>query len=338
MMSRLIARLLLLLAGLLVATAPARADIFKLGNFGFVAGDAPGSYQLTVQLPQSSINRAAPIWPSGCTQTGSDRQSSGSEAQLSFEIRCTRPISRNDIIRTPWTLDGATFVSNVTGAQVSRSLQPADQGMILPIGETSAAARAFSTVFQDYVWQGIFHILGGWDHLAFVLCLCLLTRGRTLLWLVTAFTAGHSLSLALAFFGVIHVPAPPVEAVIALSIAFMAREALRAKNHDGHEAPADWKRYMIVVASFGLLHGLGFASALNELGVAPGERIVGLVAFNVGVECGQLLFVAAVSFVMGLAARIHLAQPVRVAALYGAGALGCFWMIERVAGFGTPLA
>ena len=181
------------------------------------------------------------------------------------------------------------------------------------------------------------HIFGGWDHLAFVLCLCLLTRGRSLLLLVTAFTLGHSISLALAFFEVIHVPVPPVEAVIALSIAFMAREALLVRS-GAVETVAARRRYMAIVASFGLLHGLGFATALGELGVSPHERVEGLVFFNVGVEIGQLMFVGVVVAIMAAARAIGRAEPVRVTALYGAGALGCFWMIERVTAFGQLAA
>jgi hypothetical protein len=90
---------------------------------------------------------------------------------------------------------------------------------------------------------------------------------------------------------------------------------------------------MAVVASFGLLHGLGFASVLGELGVAPGERIAGLVFFNVGVEIGQLMFVVAVSGLMWLASRARFEAPLRTAALYGVGILGVFWTFERVASF-----
>lgn len=330
-MFRSIASALLLLLGALALPGTARADIFKLGEFGFVAGDEPGTYELTASLPEPDATTTGMIWPNGCTQVDADRQASPGEVRLSFEIRCDRALVKADVIRTPWALDGATFLSDVMGVRVSRSLAADDAGLILPIGETAAPERAIGEVTADFVWQGILHILTGWDHLAFVLCLCLLTRGRTLLWLVTAFTLGHSLSLALAFFEVVRIPVPPVEAVIALSIAFMAREALRARGVI--EGAPDRQRYIAVVAGFGLLHGLGFASVLDELGVAPSERVSGLLFFNIGVEIGQLLFVGAVLAAMTAARRVERLEPLRTAALYATGAVGCFWLIERLAGF-----
>lgn len=327
----------LLLAAFFALAGTAHADVFNLGEYGFYKGEENGAYQLVVALPESVATDDLVVWPAGCTEVGRDRQSMAGRAQLSFDVRCDRPIARGDTIRTPWAVDGATFTATATGTRVQSALAVRDGAVILPIGEAVIAARPVGEIARDYSWQGILHILGGWDHLAFVLCLCLLTRGRTLLLLVTTFTVGHSISLALAFFDVVHVWQPPVEAVIALSIAFMAREALVAR-HVGDEDRRTRLRYMAVVASFGLLHGLGFASALSELGVAPSERLAGLVFFNLGVEIGQLLFVGLVTTVMLAASTIGRAPQLRTAALYGAGAIGCFWMIERVVGFSTGIA
>jgi hypothetical protein len=210
--------------------------------------------------------------------------------------------------------------------------------LALPLTDEAPYARPLPQVASYYTWQGVMHILGGWDHLCFVLCLCLLARGRFLLALVTTFTVGHSLSLGLAFFDVIHVPVPPVEAVIALSIAFMAREALLAQRNGLDQGPEVRRRQIAVVAGFGLLHGLGFATVLRELGVAPGERASGLLFFNAGVEVGQLLFVGAVLGAMGIAGAFDRREPVRRAALYFAGIVGCFWAVERMAGFSLGIA
>lgn len=319
-----------------LAAGPARADIFELADIAFVTGEEPGEYELTARLPEVAAVSGDIVWPEGCTPGAADRQRQGNAVQLSYELSCGRAISPGDTIRVPWELDGATFRSNVTGFSVQRNLAPAEGGMILPIGESSVTDRSLGAIAGDYSWQGIVHILMGWDHLAFVLCLCLLARGRELLLLVTTFTIGHSLSLALAFFEVIAVPIPPVEAVIALSIACMAREALRAGDRT-HDRTAQM-RYVVVVGAFGLLHGLGFASVLDELGVSPAERVSGLIFFNVGVEIGQLLFVGFVTGILWIAAQARAAAPVRRAALYGAGALGAFWMFERVASFGGGMA
>lgn len=295
------------------------------------SGDVAGTYRFTAQVPASAIDQRGITWPNGCAETSAMRQGIGRTVQLSYEVTCTRALTRADVVETPWKMDGATFVSNVTGAQIERSLISGDAGMIIPVGETVVTVRPLSAIAPEFTQQGIAHIWMGWDHLAFVLCLCLLARGRQLIGLVTAFTAGHSVSLALAFFEVVRVPVPPVEAAIALSIAFMAREALLAGKKG--ELPDDLRRHLVVVVLFGLLHGLGFATALSELGVGEGERVPGLIFFNVGVELGQLVFVGAVAAMMAILRSFAVAAPVRAAALYGVGALGCFWMVERVTGF-----
>jgi len=324
---------LLALVGLANA---ARADVFKLARFELRGGEAPGAYQLAATLPQAAASTAPVTWPQGCRETASDRHLENGEAQLSFEIDCGRALGPQDRIRTPWVVDGAVLTSTIQGVRTSTVLPASDDGVTLSVGAAALGARSLGAVLREYLGLGVVHILAGWDHLAFIACLCLLTRGRLLLTLVTAFTIGHSLSLALAFFEVVRIPVPPVEATIALSIAFMAREALRARSVDPESRRARL-RYMAVVGAFGLLHGLGFASVLEELQVAPAERLPGLIAFNLGVEVGQLLFVSVVLGAMWAAGRIRLERPVRLATLYGVGALGCFWTIERVLSFNSPL-
>ncbi|MBZ6379615.1 hypothetical protein B5C34_15575 [Pacificimonas flava] len=316
---------------LMLSAVPAQADVFRSADFTMARGEEAGTYEFTAEIPQAVDNELSPLWPDGCALQSSSRQSMGTRAHYGFILDCETSLRPGDLIETPWSVDGATFSSNVMGSRVSRSLAGTSEGVSVPVGEVAAEPRPVDEVARDYTWQGVIHIWMGWDHLAFVLCLCLLTQGRQLLWLVTAFTLGHSVSLALAFFEVVDVPIPPVEAVIALSIAFMAREALKS---DGLRADAGrMGRNLTVVTLFGLLHGLGFASALGELGVVAGERVAGLVFFNAGVEIGQLAFVAAVVGIMALLKQAVFLQPVRVAALYGVGALGAFWMVERVAGF-----
>ncbi|HEU0096878.1 MAG TPA: HupE/UreJ family protein, partial [Rhizomicrobium sp.] len=127
---------------------------------------------------------------------------------------------------------------------------------------------------------------------------------------------------------------PPTEAVIALSIAFMAREAIVSARTPPMPGQATIRpRYLAVVVAFGLLHGLGFASALGELGIGPEERIAGLVFFNVGVEIGQLLFVSVVALAMWSLRRLRIDRPARTALLGLAGSVGACWTVARLAGF-----
>lgn len=329
-------------AAVLLATAwlgagAAQADVFRAVRFDFVRGEAAGFYELSVALPQTAANLAPLKYPEQCREVGAERQASGGQLLFAFEIQCDGPLKPTDAILVPWSLDGALFSSGLTGSSASMAVETTAAGAELPIGRTAVVARDIPQVAVDYLWQGFIHILMGWDHLAFVLCLCLLTRGKTLLLLVTTFTLGHSLSLALAFFEVVKIPVPPVEAVIALSIAFMAREALM-RRPGSVESRAMRARYVAVVGAFGLLHGLGFASVLGDLGLVQSERVPGLIFFNLGVELGQLAFVAVVSAVMWAAAQIRFAEPARTAALYAAGLVGAFWVFERVAGFLPGLA
>lgn len=322
--------LILLLA--LGFSAPARADVFLLGDFTVQQGMEPGSFDLSASVPSVLASDKPLGLPDGCHEGSREKLTESVMTRYSITIACDRSIRAEDAILTPWPVDGATFLSTATGVRVQQALQSDGDSLSLPIGEVAARSRTLPQVAVEYTWQGIVHILGGWDHLAFVLCLCLLARGRFLLLLVTTFTIGHSLSLALAFFDIVKVPVPPVEAVIALSIAFMAREAIRARGDDMSD-PHRRRRQLAVVAGFGLLHGLGFATVLRELGVAPGERLSGLLFFNGGVELGQLIFVLCVLSVMKLASLFDYDRSVRQAALYGAGIVGCFWVFERVIGF-----
>jgi hydrogenase/urease accessory protein HupE len=197
------------------------------------------------------------------------------------------------------------------------------------------AARGWLAVAGAYLRHGIDHILLGYDHLLFVFALILIVRStRVLVWTITAFTLAHSITLALATLGFVHVPGPPVEATIALSILLLACEIPRL--HRGEASfTARWP--WLVAFSFGLLHGLGFASALAEIGLPRGDVPLALFAFNVGVEVGQLAFIAVVLGLFALVKRIRLVAPLeryaRPAAPYAIGILASFWFFERLTGF-----
>lgn len=191
-------------------------------------------------------------------------------------------------------------------------------------------------IFTSYTGLGITHILEGLDHLLFVFALLLLVRGRArLFWAITAFTAAHSLTLAAATLGILTLPSPPVEAVIALSIVFLAYElTLPPGRRDRVTENAPW----IVTFGFGLVHGLGFAGALREIGLPEGDIPLALLAFNFGVELGQILFVMLVLAAFALVTRLVpavlglRAGLVRVTS-YLIGSMAAFWVIERIAAF-----
>ena len=184
-------------------------------------------------------------------------------------------------------------------------------------------------------WKiGTIHILEGFDHLLFVLALILIVPGWwMLLKTITAFTLAHSVTLALATLGLVNLPGPPTEAVIALSILFLAVEIIHSR--EGRVTLTE--RYPWLVAlSFGLVHGLGFAGALSEVGLPESDIPLALLMFNVGVETGQLLFVAVVVAARELLRRLPISWPDQGWRVlpYAIGGTASFWVIERVAGFG----
>lgn len=200
-----------------------------------------------------------------------------------------------------------------------------------------ARSQRWWEVALAYLRLGIEHIWGGVDHLLFILGLMILVKGtRRLIATVTAFTVAHSITLAGATLGFVRVPQQPVEAAIALSIAFVANEIVHARQ-GSHGWAERWP--WIVAFAFGLLHGFGFAGALNEVGLPQTAIPVALLFFNVGVEIGQLLFIATILSIMTLARwlnrRLRIPQPAWAWRLapYSIGGVAAFWVVQRVAAF-----
>ncbi|WP_457103730.1 HupE/UreJ family protein [Methylobacterium sp. P5_C11] len=214
--------------------------------------------------------------------------------------------------------DGSTWVERLT---------PRQPDALIP-----ARPSAWS-VAGTYLGLGVEHILTGIDHLLFVLALLMLTTGTwRLVKTVTAFTVAHSITLGLATLGIVHVPPRPVEAVIALSIVFVAAEILHARRGQvGLAARMPW----IVAFAFGLLHGFGFAGALSQIGLPEGQIPVALLFFNLGVEAGQLLFIAGVLALVAVAKRLRVAWPAWAETVppYVIGTVAMFWVIQRVVTF-----
>lgn len=214
--------------------------------------------------------------------------------------------------------DGATWTQRLTPGQPSAMI-PARQSVLAVAGV--------------YLKLGVEHILLGLDHLLFVLTLIIITGGGwNLIKTVSAFTLSHSVTLTAATLGFVHVPQRPVEAVIALSIVFVASEIVQVgRGRDGMAARAPW----VVALTFGLLHGLGFAGGLSEVGLPEGHIPLALLFFSIGVEAGHLLFVGAVLALVAIGRRLCIPLP-RWAALvppYAIGSVSVFWVIQRILAF-----
>ncbi len=223
-------------------------------------------------------------------------------------------------------IDALVTVTYLNGEKVTLMLQPDKDSSIIP-GETSTY-----DVIKTYSKLGIEHILFGIDHLLFVLALILITKGRwKILKTITAFTIAHSITLSLAALGYVNFPTPPVEAVIALSIIFLAIEII--KNLQGKQTLTS-KKPWLVAFTFGLLHGFGFAGALANIGLPQQDIPWALAFFNIGVELGQIAFVLAVLVIIKLLSyKKQWPMYLKKIPAYAIGSLATFWMIERVVAF-----
>lgn len=254
-------------------------------------------------------------WPAGCNAQG-DQLLCGNGLKGELAVSGIGDSYSATLLRVTW-LDGQTRTHTLTQAQ------PA-----LPLYGAADDQRGAGEVLRAYSMLGFQHILGGLDHLLFVACLLLVVGfGRPLVWTITAFTVAHSITLASSVLGLVTLRSGPVEAVIALSILLAASEAL-------HRRPTVTRRWPALVAfAFGLVHGLGFAGALADIGLPEAHVPLALLSFNVGVELGQLSMVAALWLVRKLLGRLQ-AGPrwsllVRTPAIYAIGILAAFWTWQR---------
>ena len=326
-------RWIVLLVFLMLPATMALADEFRPALLEITETE-PGSYSVTWKTPLTKGRRLAlePMLPDTLEQAGltSTRQMGnslidqsrwqgepGSLVGATIEIRGLRSTPIDVIVQLD-LLDGSEH------SAILRSTNP----------EWTVPARATAwTVAASYWKIGTIHILEGFDHLLFVLALILIVPGWWMLVkTITAFTVAHSITLALATFGIVNMPGPPTEAVIALSILFLAVEIIHSR--EGRITLTE--RYpWLVSLSFGLIHGLGFAGALSEVGLPESDIPLALLMFNVGVETGQLLFVAVVVAIRAGLQWLPLKWPAESWRLapYVIGGISSFWVIERVSGF-----
>ncbi|SEO18964.1 HupE / UreJ protein [Gemmobacter aquatilis] len=292
---------------------------------------AAGQYEVVWKRPMRGdyVIGFAVGWPDGCapTVTNENQVPGASITRMLLDCGETGLIGETiSIDRLPETsAEVLVRIEFADGTSQTQLLRPAS-----PFVTVEGPRSAFA-VGAEYLRLGFDHILAGIDHLVFVLCLTLMVGGGwTLVKTITAFTVAHSITLALSTLGLVRVSQAPVEAVIALSIVFLARELLLLqRGRPGLTSRAPW----LVAFVFGLLHGLGFAGALREIGLPQGDIPLALLAFNLGVEAGQLAFVAVVLAVLGLGRRAISSAPpawVRQVPPYAIGTVAAFWTLERI--------
>lgn len=324
-----------LLVGLLLAGAarahPLAPALLELSQTGV------SDYAL---LWRSPLARAAgrepqPLLPSGCRRLGELRIEDDAVARSQrWSLQCAAPLAGQTLRIEGLAGSGINVIVRyqpLQGQGLQKLLSEREPAWTLP------AASAPPSVFASYLRLGVEHLLGGYDHLCFVIALVLLLRRpRALLLAVTAFTVGHSLTLSLAVLGLVRVNPGFTEFAIALSILVLALELLRPAG----AGPGPVQRWPWALAGgFGLLHGLGFAGALADIGLPEGEIPLALLAFNLGIELGQLLVVAGL-LGLGLAWRrmptILKPELERALPAYLIGSLAAYWCLERAGGWFRP--
>lgn len=326
---RLIVGLCVVAATTWLAVSPARADELRPGYVEFTQRTAT-DWSLVWRSPmKGGVTRdTRPILPNGCTIAGDiSRELSQATLIERSNVRCSGPVAGKRI-----------GLANFGASQIDVLVRIAIRGRPIQAMRLTAAEPTtviaerpdITQVARTYFVTGVEHILFGYDHLLFVVALVLLLDGlMTVAKAVTAFTVAHSITLVGTTLGVLGLPQAPVEAVIALSIMFLAVEVIKktpGKPRLSERVP--W----IVAFLFGLLHGFGFAGALKEIGLPETDVPTALLTFNIGVEVGQLMIVLATIAAIALIGRLlpRWQRPAIVASTYAIGSIAAFWFVERL--------
>ena len=308
-------------------------------NYVQITETEKNSYSVSWKVPASVPGRSLPYptLPADCVPEREPAWRQAGTEYLGQQVyECQQGLSGRTVgIEFPVVNPSLSTLYKIrlaNGEEHLRILKPDESEWMIP-----AAEQRFSVAIE-YTALGVEHIWIGIDHLLFVACLLFIARTpRRLLITITGFTAAHSITLALSALDVVRIATPPVEAAIALSVVFMAWEIVK-----GDETSLAYRFPVAVSASFGLLHGFGFAAVLRDIGLPQVELPTALLFFNVGVEIGQLLFVAA------LLAGFFSLRPLLVMALrssrngvmhwssltvptsYVIGSIASYWLIDRV--------
>lgn len=328
---------------LLILAAPASADearpLYIEGK-----AQAGGNYDFAWRLPPNFAPRLVPELelPASCKSLGDGRRwSQGAGHWRNVQWRCAAPIEGGTFaIRYPQGNPNLATIFKFENTEGNSTI-----GVFLPgvsaIEIPKAEAGSSGSIFSDYLVLGIEHIWLGLDHLLFVACLIWIAgTPRRILATITGFTAAHSVTLVLAALGIVAVPVRTIEVLIALSIVLLAVELARTRRDT-----LTWRYPVAVSTCFGLLHGFGFAAVLGEIGLPQDGLVKALLAFNIGIEIGQLIFAAALialSRAITLIVRwlmLRTSNQSRAASLpaiprvlvsYAVGVVSTFWILERM--------
>ena len=290
----------------------------------------PGEFAMLWKTPRANVvdSRVRPNLPAECRVLSTEDPQLADQAVLyRARIRCEGDLV-GSVFQVPFIASSkADVIFHLTladGRDIQGILSTERPAFTVP------HAPSRGTVFKSYLALGFRHILTGLDHLLFIMGLFLLVRGwPQLTGTITAFTLGHSITLSLAALGWIQVSQAGMEVLIAVSLLYLAWELTKqAAGRDSLMIRHPW----ILAASFGLLHGLGFAGALREVGLPQGQILLGLFGFNVGIELGQLLFLMGLGLLAGAVSQVPMLnrQVLQKIPVYAIGSLSVFWLLDRL--------
>ena len=288
---------------------------------------SPQQYQVSFRRATQFAAALAVDLPPACQEQARRSSLEGDQTIDRFTLRCPFPL-QGQTVRLLGLAElsiGAVLHAQFLDGRSVRELLSAQR-----LSVTISDRNWLAEVFLSYLKLGIEHLLTGFDHVLFVIgLLCLVRDLRSVFWTLSAFTAGHSVTLCLSALSIVSLPQPPVEVGIALSLLIVALEIARSAGPTS-EVRADFRPFRIAIA-FGLLHGLGFAGALADTGLPEDEVPLSLFAFNLGVELGQMLVVAVALPLLWMLHTLlrQRERTVRLSIAYVTGSLSAMWCLER---------
>ena len=276
-------------------------------------------YEITWMYPIRNLGPVSLTLPEDCESNSVEAFQESKYLTEKISMQCTNPIKGKSVYINGLSIlnDALVTIKFLDGERFEGLVSVKDSKLTIP-----EEVQVFPT---GYFTLGIEHLIGGPDHLLFVFGLLFIVFGwRNLLKTITAFTLAHSLTLGLSVFEIVSLPSITIEALIALTIIYLALEISEEKGKDH----TPW----VMAFGFGLLHGFGFAGALGEIGIANEQLLLSLLFFNIGIEIGQLIMIPIFLIIIWLLQKIKLNFSVTKLSSYAIGGMGSFWLIERVLG------
>ena len=281
--------------------------------------DADFKYEVTWMYPIRNLGPVNLTLPNDCQSNSLETFQESKYLSEKISLQCNDSIKGKDIFIKGLSIlnDALVTIKFLDGERYEGLVSVKDLKLTIP-----QEVQVFPT---GYFMLGVEHLIGGPDHLLFVFGLFFIVFGwQNLIKTITAFTLAHSVTLGLSVLEIVSLPSATIEALIALTIIYLALEI--KDERDNKNTP--W----LMAFGFGLLHGFGFAGALSEIGIANEQLLLSLLFFNIGIEIGQLIMIPLFLISIWLLQKIKFNFSVTKLSSYAIGGMGSFWLIERVLG------